>query len=338
MAVLGRGPQIDQSVLNQLRMMQQCFAILQGHVRAAESTSSHAVMDMLDRLNNVYARCNALQGELDAAVAQTRHLSDDTQKQAVIQTNALACLQQHQQVFSDSQNGHQRLISTLMEQVKHLMPLASLIGDIARQTNLLAINAAIEAARAGKEGVGFKVVAEEVRRLSHQTATAAEQISAGIQAVAQTHDLARKREPNESLDMSGLEQIGEEIRQMGATPGLVAVQLQQMSEQMNSSMTEIRDELINVLGDMQFQDLNRQMLEQVDRSLSGLAEHCNLICDFASRRQVSDLPHQALEQLMHEWLGHYVMDTQRNLHRGATGEGRSDPASSQANEVRIEFF
>jgi methyl-accepting chemotaxis protein len=329
---------VDEDMQAQLAMMQQCFAILQGHVRAAESTSASAVMQMMDRLTDVHVRCNALQDELSAAATQTRNLTDDTQKQALAQASALNCLQQHEQHFSAATQSHQQLVASLMTQVKQLTPLASLITDIARQTNLLAINAAIEAARAGKEGAGFKVVAEEVRRLSNQTAQAAQQIAAGIQAVAQTHELADAQQPQGALDMSDLTRIEQEIREMGATPGVVAAQLRGLSEEMNNSMAVIRDNLVDVLGNMQFQDINRQMLEQVDHSLQGLSGHCEALRQPASDGSARNHP-QALEQLMHQWLGHYVMDAQRIVHASqASDDDQAQQAAAGGNATRIEFF
>ncbi|MFC3230599.1 methyl-accepting chemotaxis protein [Marinibaculum pumilum] len=84
------------------------------------------------------------------------------------------------------------LVADLASVVVDVNTVVGFIQDIAEQTNLLALNATIEAARAGEAGKGFAVVASEVKSLANQTARATEDIQAKVEAVRNASDQAAR--------------------------------------------------------------------------------------------------------------------------------------------------
>lgn len=165
------------------------------------------------------------------------------------------------------------LTDRISKRARDVESILTEIAGIAKQTNLLALNAAIEAARAGEAGRGFAVVADEVRDLSTRTSQCSQQIAVvmqgmreGVKGTEQAIEKLASTDMNFALESKQqVEQVLISMeglnRQRGDAIGHLAEHAQVMDAEVNRAVTAL-----------QFQDLVSQLIAHVDRRVTGLTQ------------------------------------------------------------------
>ena len=171
-----------------------------------------------------------------------------------------------------------KTVGSLGERSDQIGEIINLINDIADQTNLLALNAAIEAARAGEQGRGFAVVADEVRKLAERTTVATKQIGQTIKAMqAETKQAVVSMEEGVKAVEIGTQDArksGEALKDILKQINMVTSEIGQIavaSEQQSATANEIAQNIQHISGAVE--ETARNVSENADAAsqMAGLS-------------------------------------------------------------------
>lgn len=220
--ISGAAQQASQAVSEVARITQEVAFRAEKETETVEQIAA-TVEEMTSRMDQIAA--SAL--EMDNSARQTSLVSASGEKAAQEVSERIQTIEQSVLVLSQALDG-------LGQDSFRVGEITEVITNLADQTNLLSLNAAIEAARAGDQGRGFAVVAEEVRKLADQSARSAESIGQLIRAIqAKTEhsmELMKRSREEVKLGVQAVQQTQAVFHSIAQSFQAMAERIQEVAE------------------------------------------------------------------------------------------------------------
>jgi methyl-accepting chemotaxis protein len=220
-----------------------------SHIAEGSETQNAMVAQVATATNQLNATIAEIVKNVSCAATEADAASSVAEKGGTVVTSTIESMKTISRTAKESNE----IISNLGESSKQIGNIINVIDEIADQTNLLALNAAIEAARAGEQGRGFAVVADEVRKLAEKTITATTEIGGMIKEMQSNTDGAilsmesgvAAVEEGVTLAGEAGDSLKEIVEKVESVTGMIN-QIATASEQQSTATEQISSDIENV--------------------------------------------------------------------------------------------
>ncbi|MFG6466190.1 methyl-accepting chemotaxis protein [Roseateles sp. BYS87W] len=236
------------------------------HLTTAQTQLREAIDQMLAAFTDILQQLDALVGTSTQGGA---HVSEQDRVAVLADCDTqLRGLLRSLDGFVQSRDQVLGTVQTLGEASGRLHTMAEDVSSLARQTNLLSLNAAIEAARAGQAGRGFAVVANEVRRLSAESGDTGRRISVQVAEFNDRMQQAlRQATDNAAQDTAAIHASEETVNQVVQQVNAAVSDLHQRAAEQSAQAETVKARVEQLLMSFQFQDRVQQILDQLRDSI-----------------------------------------------------------------------